>query len=180
MVNGLTLSRIPATILFNLNIIYGRNRLFICSLIFILIATSDILDGKLARHYKVASRLGSILDVATDFFFIFSASFLLNTQKMLSLSLVILIVFKFSEFCFTSYLISGRFNHRKPLVFDKTGRVAAVFLYMLPLFTIFLHTFFRRNSANLILFYTFLILTALSMISIYQRAVKIIQYRLEV
>ena len=130
LVNGLTLSRIPISILFNFSLFYEKNKLFICSLLFLIIALTDILDGKLARHYKVTSKFGALLDAGTDFFFIFSASFLLYTQMLLPIGLIILIVVKFAEFCFTSYLINKKLNLNKTLFFDKIGRFVAVILYL--------------------------------------------------
>ena len=93
-------------------------------------------DGKLARHYKVTSKFGSILDVGTDFFFIFTASYLLYTRGLLPLGIVIVIVVKFAEFCFTSYLINKKSNLDKTLFFDKIGRFVAIILYSLPLFSL--------------------------------------------
>ena len=174
LVNGLTLSRIPISILFNFSLFYEKNKLFICSLLFLIIALTDILDGKLARHYKVTSKFGALLDAGTDFFFIFSASFLLYTQMLLPIGLIILIVVKFAEFCFTSYLINKKLNLNKTLFFDKIGRFVAVILYLLPLFALILHTYLHRNISNLIIFYTVLLIAGLSAVSIYRRILKLI------
>lgn len=174
LINCITLSRIPITIIFNFILFYGKNKLFICSLLFLIIALTDFFDGKLARHYKITSKLGAILDVVTDFFFIFSASFLLYTQNLLPIGLIILIVFKFAEFCFTSYLINKKLHLNKTLFFDKIGRFVAIILYSFPLFTLILHTFLHRNISNLIIFYTMLLIAALSVVSICRRTLKLI------
>ena len=179
LINGLTLSRIPITIMFNLNLFYEKNKLFICSLLFLIIALTDFFDGKLARHYKVTSKFGALLDAGTDFFFIFSASFLLYTQMLLPIGLIILIVVKFAEFCFTSYLINKKLNLNKTLFFDKTGRFVAVILYLLPLSAIILHTCLHRSISNLIIFYTVLLIAGLSIVSIYLRTRRLMQARSE-
>lgn len=179
LINGLTLSRIPITIMFNLNLFYEKNKLFICSLLFLIIALTDFFDGKLARHYNVTSKFGAFLDAGTDFFFIFSASFLLYTQMLLPIGLIILIVVKFAEFCFTSYLINKKLNLNKTLFFDKTGRFVAVILYLLPLSAIILHTCLHRSISNLIIFYTVLLIAGLSIVSIYRRTRRLIQARSE-
>ena len=158
LVNGLTLSRIPISILFNFSLFYEKNKLFICSLLFLIIALTDILDGKLARHYKVTSKFGALLDAGTDFFFIFSASFLLYTQMLLPIGLI----------------INKKLNLNKTLFFDKIGRFVAVILYLLPLFALILHTYLHRNISNLIIFYTVLLITGLSAVSIYRRTLKLI------
>ena len=174
LITGLTLSRIPITIIFNFNLFYGKNKLLICSLLFLIIALTDFFDGKLARHYKITSRPGAILDVVTDFFFIFSASFLLYTQNLLPIGLIILIVFKFAEFCFTSYLINKKLHLNKTLFFDKIGRFVAIILYSFPLFALILHTFLHRN-----IFYTMLLITGLSVISVYRRTLKLISVKID-
>ena len=179
LINGITLSRIPITIIFNFILFYGKNKLFICSLLFLIIALTDFFDGKLARHYKITSKLGAILDVSTDFFFIFSASFLLYTQNLLPIGLIILIVFKFAEFCFTSYLINKKLHLNKTLFFDKIGRFVAIILYSFPLFALILHTFLHRNISNLIIFYTMLLITGLSVISVYRRTLKLISVKID-
>ena len=179
LINGLTLSRIPFTLIFNFILFYGKNKLFICSLLFLIIALTDFFDGKLARHYKITSKLGAILDIATDFFFIFSTSCLLYAQGLIPMGLIILIVFKFAEFCFTSYLISKKLHLSRALFFDKIGRFVAIMLYSFPLFTLVLHTFLHRNISNLIIFYAMLLIIGLSAISVYRRTLKFIAIKSE-
>ncbi|MGP1613092.1 MAG: CDP-alcohol phosphatidyltransferase family protein [Catonella sp.] len=179
LINGLTLSRIPITIIFNFSLFYGKNKLFICSLLFLIIALTDFFDGKLARYYNVTSSFGAVLDISTDFFFIFSASCLLYIQSLLPIGLIILIAVKFAEFCFTSYLINKKLNINKALFFDKIGRLVAIMLYSFPIFALALHTFLQRSISNLIILYTILLITGLSAISIYRRVLRLTDVKSE-
>ena len=73
-INTLTLLRIPLSIMFNVMLLYEERRLFLYGILFLVIALTDFFDGKLARYYNVQSRLGAVLDVTTDFFFIFTTA----------------------------------------------------------------------------------------------------------
>ena len=175
LITGLTLSRIPITIIFNFNLYYGKNKLLICSLLFLIIALTDFFDGKLARHYKATSKFGSILDVGTDFFFIFTASYLLYTRGLLPVGIVIIIIVKFAEFCFTSYLINRKSNIDKALFFDKTGRFVAIILYSLPLFALISNSCLPRSLSHPVIFCTVLLTVCLSVISVYNRVSRLRQ-----
>ena len=175
LITGLTLSRIPITIIFNFNLYYEKNKLLICSLLFLIIALTDFFDGKLARHYKVTSKFGSILDVGTDFFFIFTASYLLYTRGLLPVGIVIIIIVKFAEFCLTSYLINRKSNIDKALFFDKIGRFVAIILYSLPLFALISDSCLPRSLSHPIMFYIVLLIICLSTISVYNRISRLRQ-----
>ena len=175
LITGLTLSRIPITIIFNFNLFYGKNKLLICSLLFLIIALTDFFDGKLARHYKATSKFGSILDVGTDFFFIFTASYLLYARGLLPVGIVIIIIVKFAEFCLTSYLINRKSNIDKALFFDKMGRFVAIILYSLPLFALILDSCLPRSLSHPIMFYIVLLIIGLSTISVYNRISRLRQ-----
>ena len=175
LINGLTLSRVPITIMFNFSLFYEKNKLFICSLLFLIIALTDFFDGKLARYYKATSKFGAILDVSTDFFFIFTASYLLYTRGLLPVGIIIIIIVKFAEFCFTSYLINRKSNIDKALFFDKTGRFVAIILYSLPLFALISNSCLPRSLSHPVIFCTVLLTVCLSVISVYNRVSRLRQ-----
>ena len=180
LINVLTLSRIPITIMFNFSLFYEKNKLLICSLLFLIIALTDFFDGKLARHYKVTSKFGSILDVGTDFFFIFTASYLLYTRGLLPVGIVIVIVVKFAEFCFTSYLINKKSNLDKTLFFDKTGRFVAIILYSLPMFALISDSWLPRSLSHPVIFCTVLLTVCLSVVSVYNRVSRLRQAKVNI
>lgn len=62
-VNALTLFRIPISIIFNIALFYCKDRLPICSTLFLIIALTDFFDGKLVCYYNAESKTGAILDV---------------------------------------------------------------------------------------------------------------------
>ena len=72
--NLLTISRIVLTPVFLVLILMGHFwEQFIAVIIFIVASISDWLDGKLARHYQVSSRLGKFLDPLADKILVLSA-----------------------------------------------------------------------------------------------------------
>ncbi len=73
LVNALTLSRVPLTLMFRTMLLFKVNPFLPCITLFALIAVSDYLDGKLARKYDVQTGTGAVLDVMVDFFFIIAA-----------------------------------------------------------------------------------------------------------
>lgn len=148
LVNALTLSRFFLTIFF-IKLLLKNTRSFGLSLIiFILIILTDFYDGRLARKWSVESRLGNVLDVAADFFFIFFTSLALYQKNIFPLWMIWVILTKFVEFIITSFLL----NRKKSLikknyfVFDLIGRSLAICLYFLPIITIsFLFVFGKEK-----------------------------------
>ena len=132
-VNGLTLSRIPLSLLFCILVLQKPDSYFTCIILFVLIAASDYLDGKLARKYGVQTRTGAKLDVIADFFFIISSCSALCFRSLLPLWMVLVMILKFSEFLITSEIARKSSKGVKVFLFDPIGRLAAVLFYLLPL-----------------------------------------------
>ncbi len=169
LINGLTLSRIPFSILFNIMLFDEKNRFWGCSLLFLLIALTDFWDGRLARYYGVETKIGAILDVGADFFFIFTASIFLYGQGLLPLGMLVIIGMKFAEFCLTSYLINKIQKKNRILFFDKIGRLLAVVLYFIPLATVLLDAFLHRRVLENIMCCAMITIGTLALISGYVR-----------
>lgn len=174
-INTLTLLRIPLSIMFNVMLLYEERRLLFCSILFLVIALTDFFDGKLARYYNVQSRVGAVLDVATDFFFIFTTACVMYKQGLLPIGIIIIIVIKFTEFCITSYLFNKKLKRDKPLFFDKLGRFVAVILYSIPVMVLILHALLNKYLFNVILFCVYIMIGLLSILSFYARVSKIIR-----
>ncbi|EPP34732.1 CDP-alcohol phosphatidyltransferase family protein [Chlamydia ibidis] len=83
--NFLSLSRVGLAVFFCCETVYFRLLAILGGM------ASDILDGYLARRYKATSRLGSILDPATDKFFVFVCVAMLYWEGSLSLAHLVLI-----------------------------------------------------------------------------------------
>lgn len=177
LVNGLTLSRIPLSIMFCNMISNGKDKLFTCATIFLVIALTDFFDGKLARFFGIESKIGAILDLGTDFFFILSSNYLLYKQGLIPLCMIILILIKFMEFCLTSYLMCKRLKIDKSLFFDKIGRFAAIMLYSIPLLTVILYSYIPKTIFDNLMLFIYVIIASLSTISLFTRATKLRKYK---
>ena len=173
-INTLTLLRIPLSIMFNVLLLYEERRLFLCSILFLIIALTDFFDGKLAR-YNVQSSVGAVLDIASDFFFIFTTACVMYKHGLLPAGMIIIIVIKFTEFCITSCLFDKKLKKNKLLFFDKIGRFVAVILYSIPIIILILHASLHKDLSNIILFCVYITIGFLSILSFYARVSKIIR-----
>ncbi|MDO4771959.1 MAG: CDP-alcohol phosphatidyltransferase family protein [Bacillota bacterium] len=174
-VNALTLSRVPVTIAFNMAIFLKEGRLFVCSALFLFLFLSDYMDGKLARRYRVESRPGAVLDVATDFFFILSANYYLYQRGLLPFGILAVTLIKFSEFLFTSYLSNRKARRERVFLFDPIGRFVSIVLYAMPIQTLLLESLIDRTVFDQIMVLTVVLMSALSLVSIYQRSRQLIR-----
>ena len=179
-INTLTLLRIPLSIMFNVMLLYEERRLFLYGILFLVIALTDFFDGKLARYYNVQSRVGAVLDVTTDFFFIFTTACVMYKQGLLPVGMIIIILIKFTEFCITSYLFDKKLKKNKLLFFDKIGRFVAVILYSIPIIILILHALLNKYLFNVILFCVYITIGFLSILSFYARESKIIRYKIKI
>lgn len=146
MVNAITVSRVILTILLTHYIRKDEANILILMLLFMIIYLSDYLDGKLARRFLVCSRLGAIMDVSADFFFILSVSIALTIAGSFPFWILIVIIAKFLEFIGTSYMIR-RYdcNTSQVFLFDSLGRKVAVLFYLLPGLAFFLTLFLSKD-----------------------------------
>jgi CDP-diacylglycerol---glycerol-3-phosphate 3-phosphatidyltransferase len=90
LVQILTLIRIPLAILFAVFLLSGRDsatKLIITMTLLVLVETTDAIDGKIARYYKLVSEYGATLDPFAD-----SISRLLIYWAMASHNLVLFLV----------------------------------------------------------------------------------------
>ena len=78
IINALTLLRFPLAFLF----LYDDLNIRIISLV--LAMSSDVLDGYLARQYKLTSRFGAIVDPLMDKFFVFFVSLVLVVEAKMT------------------------------------------------------------------------------------------------
>jgi|GEM_PF-1103792 len=105
VVNLLTLSRLAASIGFLAFVVGGEPRLAILMLAGVY--GSDILDGLLARNWKVATRFGACFDLVSDIFFVLLSYQALVITGGLPMWMLPMAMFKFAEFISTSYILSG-------------------------------------------------------------------------
>lgn len=103
LVDSLSLSRIIFGILFACSVFYLNGNLIIIFVIYFFAVLSDVLDGKLARRYKIDNKnKGAKVDVLSDFAFIMLSSFALCYVNLLPFWFLIIITLKLMEFFKTS------------------------------------------------------------------------------
>ncbi len=83
------------------------------------ILISDILDGMLARIWKIESFSGALLDLAADFIAVFSIFLIFYLEKTVPLILIIIIFMAFSIYTLNCFL-------KKGIVFTKFGKAAGL------------------------------------------------------
>lgn len=136
-INLLTLSRVPLSLIFCAVALLDASPFLPCAALFVLIAASDYLDGKLARKFGVQTGIGAMLDVSADFFFIISACSSLAFRDLFPCWMLGVILFKFLEFWITSAIFTGR-KFTPVFLFDPLGRIVAVLFYLLPVLMLLL------------------------------------------
>ena len=130
-INGLTLIRIPLTILFVIFFINNNSNIVLQLSILSLIILTDFIDGKIARKLCIQSKIGSILDPYCDLFFVLCTSIMFNIYDLVSITYTFILIFKFAEFNITSYY-AGMSSNKIPFMFDKVGRVITALYQGVP------------------------------------------------
>lgn len=141
LINIITISRIPLSFLFYYFVNKDENMIILPLLLFLIIAVTDYIDGKLARKYDATSDIGAKLDVLADFTYILLSSFVLYSKELYPLFMILVIIFKFIEFIITSYLSDEDEKQGRNFLFDKIGRIVAVLFYILPMIILILNKF---------------------------------------
>ena len=133
LVTALTLCRIPLSVLAYMEIAAGKLRIIYYLVLFLGIAVSDFLDGKLARMFHVHSTFGAAEDVFCDFFYIITAYYALYRLGFLPIWMLLLVTLKLLEFLLTSVFMRKAHCRRHIFIFDRTGRYTAIGFYVLPI-----------------------------------------------
>lgn len=117
--------------------------LLIC---FVMIALSDLLDGIAARNFHCQSKVGAVLDVSADSFFILLSLVVLNFYKVIPIWFTVTVILKLDDFIISSWVFSG--GEKGHFVFDLLGRSTAVGFYLMPIFAgVFPHAFMLKVAA---------------------------------
>ena len=136
IINALSFSRIIWGLLFFYAVLTDCSFLYLL-IIYILMAVSDILDGKLARKHNLQSDEGAKIDVICDFLFIILATLSLVFIDLIPFWFLLIICLKLIEFFITSGIVK--------LKYDSFGRYVALMFYVFPIVAILI------NSKNIIL-----------------------------
>lgn len=113
-----------------------ENRFFLAGLIFILAGISDILDGKIARKYKLITKLGVILDPIADKMMIFAVLISYTVEEIIPYWIIIALGIKELALIIGAgilYLNKGR----QVVPSNKYGKIATVSFYAATLSVVF-------------------------------------------
>jgi CDP-diacylglycerol--glycerol-3-phosphate 3-phosphatidyltransferase len=100
--------------------------------VFSAICVSDLVDGRLARLWKVDSVFGTYLDLLVDFFYILASLLILNTLHQIPFWFTLIVLLKFIEYLVTSRILRTTQKNGEPLVKDPFGRCATTIYFLLP------------------------------------------------
>lgn len=177
-VNLLTLFRIPLTIinLFSINKLFKENSYWygnVCISIALIIFTSDILDGKLARKFNVASRKGAYLDLFTDFFYEVSGFILLNKYGIIPYCFTIIVIYKLLEFILISFLVNkNESNVNSVFYYDLGGKIVSILYYVTQVFIVIIFILKINSFKKIVNQYCYLLII-LSLITSIKKIYKI-------
>lgn len=139
MINLITLSRLPCTIVF---LFFTRIYLmeakkvfgFYAIIVSLIIILSDYVDGKLARKNHSVSKLGQSLDIYSDFIYILSALILFNIYRIIPIYFTCIVIYKFIEFLLISKIVKRKTIGKKDdkYYYDKLGSIVSSVYYVIP------------------------------------------------
>ena len=99
------------------------NTFFLAFFLCIIDIVTDVLDGYIARKFKICSKLGGILDVSGDFSFIFLIIIALTIRGVFPPFVLIVVIVMFLQFLITSKI-------KKP-IYDPIGKYYGSFLFII-------------------------------------------------
>jgi phosphatidylglycerophosphate synthase len=146
--NLLSLSRLVFLPLLFLLLYVNRPDIFL--ICYVLLASTDLFDGIVARKLGLVSRLGKDLDSLADlFFYIASAYFLcyLFPEVILANRIYLIVFFSILGF---SFLLSGILFHRPVMMHTRILRLCAVLVTFLVITSFWFNTVFYARLILLI------------------------------
>lgn len=100
----------------------NQGELTLALVLFLFAASTDLIDGYLARKLKSTSREGAYFDATIDFIFITSIFILFVTQGLYPPWILVIMVFSFTQFIITSL--------RRAKFYDPLGKYFGSLLYI--------------------------------------------------
>lgn len=183
LVNLLTLSRFFLTFVYVEQIVAKTGSLTGYFVIFALVVLTDFMDGKLARAWAVQSKLGSMLDVSADLFFVLASSTALYMRALFPLWMIAVILLKTFEFFATSTVLKrqrknlsenelnrlcfhkSNLSRRSLFVYDVLGRIVAAVFYVLPMVVMLLQELLEASILHSTLFVVFVSVSGSALVS---------------
>ncbi len=178
LVNCITMSRIPLSILAYMELSRGNVRITYYLLIFFGIVVSDFFDGKAARAFGIQSHFGAAADVFCDFFYVITSCYALYRQGLFPAWMLMLMTFKLLEFVMTSLMITNRSSCRHLFIFDCIGKYTGISFYTLPVVILGFHRLFSPPLFCKASYSVYAILLFFSILSAIQRIRNLVVPRL--
>lgn len=132
---ALTVSRMAAALVLGQQIVFAETAVGHLPVILALtgyIFLSDLLDGRLARKWACCSPVGAKLDIAADLLYIVSQDLILIRRGWMPPWVLLLVLAEFMVFTMTAKADSEQ-DDGTAIRFDRVGRAAAVYYYLMPL-----------------------------------------------
>lgn len=163
--NSITISRFLISIIFSYCILecflYGETKFISLTVLYLLICTSDILDGKIARKTGFISKTGAQLDVFADLFFLVTSYISLILVGVLPMWFLVFIILKFTEFSITSnFATRNNKSLKHPFVFDKIGRLVSASFFFVPFIACFDKILFPYSQGHILNIILYIIMSA--------------------
>ena len=133
--HALTVSRMAAALVLGQQIVFAETAAGHLPIILALtgyIFLSDLLDGRLARKWVCCSPVGAKLDIAADLLYIVSQDLILIRRGWMHAWVLLLVLAEFLVFSMTAKADSEQADGTA-IRFDRVGRAAAVYYYLMPL-----------------------------------------------
>jgi phosphatidylglycerophosphate synthase len=146
--NLITSVRIALTICLNIYIYLNFGEMILPLILTVIIFSSDMLDGWLARKLNAVTKFGVAFDAFADIFYVTLSYLVLCRYGILPVMGIVLILFKFLEFIVTSAILQTHRESPEILIFDRIGKTVGIIFYMMPMTTYMFHqTFSEYNRA---------------------------------
>lgn len=113
-----------------------KNRIIIAGILFILAGFTDVLDGFIARKYKIITKLGTVLDPFADKMMTFAVLISFTWSKLIPPWILIAIGIK-ETIMILGGIILYFFRDNQVLPSNQYGKVATLFFYAATLSVIF-------------------------------------------
>lgn len=145
-------------------------------IVFLLVYLTDYIDGKIARFYRLTTKMGSVLDVLADFLFILFSSTALIMKSIMPAWFVLVIILKLTEFIITSAVMKIENKSSRMFVFDFLGRLAAIMFYLIPMIACICNMYLKA-IVNPVTFILTIATTAICILSAFGRVLNCISVR---
>ncbi|MCL2492085.1 MAG: CDP-alcohol phosphatidyltransferase family protein [Coriobacteriia bacterium] len=136
--DALSMSRIALTTSIIALLVRDEIPVLVILTLMLLVFASDLLDGKLARKFDSVSKLGAVLDIIADGYYVLGVGAMLAYRGIIPPLIIACLATAFLVFLLTSRMKRDgvaieqeQSDPHRPFVFERIGRSIAVFFYFL-------------------------------------------------